>query len=230
MPFVVGVLDPCLPSAGPPRQEGSFFGVAVQPMVKVVDTVAHVVQSRVEQGSVRSTVVPRSIHHPKMGVAQGFDIRCRRAGIWRRPVMFDPHKDAVTFRHLITTHPHVHPGEVGQSRGLGDGEGVVKPALIQPPVRIDAQQDKGIFMPKRHLVKFSSHTRMHQGGVPRGIPQREVQGLVVVKKFTRTEFLMQVDGGGVASVVRPRGDAVHNPCAEPGLQHLRFKERRHVHP
>ena len=39
---------------------------------------------------------------------------------------------------------------------------------------------------------------------------------------------MQVKGGGEASVVRGGGDAVHDPCAEPGLQDLGVEKGRQI--
>ena len=139
-------------------------------------------------------------------------------------------QDAVTFRDVVAPHAHVHPRQVAQARGLGDGEGVVQAALVEPSVGIQANQDEGLFVLERDLVKLATDTGMHQRGVPLRVPQRHVEGLVFVEARARAELLVQVQRCGKAAVLGRCAHAVDDPRAEPGLQGLRFKEGSQIFP
>ena len=228
MPGVVRMLDPWGARPGPPSQEPALFRVAIQSVVEVVFVVADVGEAGVQVRGSRGAVLPRAVHHPKVAVAQRLHVRGGRTFVGGCPMVFHTHQDAVAFRNGVASHTHVHPRHAGEAGGLGDGEGVVQAALVQPAVGVEPQQHVGLFMPKRDLVKLSTDPGVHKRGVPVGVPDGEVQGLVVVKPGAGAELLVQVKGGGEASVVWRRGDAVHDPRAEPRLQDLGVEKGRQI--
>ena len=222
------MLDPWRARPGAPNQEPALFRVAIQSVVEVVFVVADIGESGVQVRGSWGAVFPRAVHHPKVAVAQRLHIGGGRTFVRRSPVVFHTHQDAVALRNGVAPHTHVHPWHAVEACGLGDGEGVVQAALVQPAVGVEPQQHMGFFVPKRDLVKLSTDTGVHKRGVPVGVPDGEVQGFVVVEPGAGAELLVQVKGGGEAPVVRGGGDAVHDPRAEPRLQDLGVEKGRQI--
>ena len=223
-------MDPRCTSARPPREEGALFCVPIEPGVEVGVVVADVVESGVQEGRAVAALFPRAVHHPKVGVAQTLHILCRRTLIWGGPVVLHADQDAVFFGDVVAPHTHVYPWQVAQARWLRDGEGVVKAALVELSISIQAEQDEGFFVLKGDLVKLSSDAGVHQRGVPLGVPQRHVQGLVFVEARARAQLLVQVQRRGKATILGPCTHTVNDPSAEPGLQGLCFEEGGQIFP
>ena len=139
-------------------------------------------------------------------------------------------QDAVSLGDVVASHAHVHPRQVAQARGFGDGEGVVQAALVESPVCIQANQDEGLLVLEGDLVKLATDTGMHQRGVPLRVPQRHIQGLVFVEARACAQLLVQVQRRGKAAVLGRCAHAVDDPCAEPGLQGLCFEEGGQIFP
>ena len=143
-------------------------------------------------------------------------------------MVFYPHQNAVAFRDFVAPHAHVHPVEVAQPCGLGDGKRVVQPPLVEAPVGVHPQKDKRLLVPKRHGIVLPTHPSVNQGGVPVRVPERQVERFVFMEVGACPELLVKVHRGGVASVFRTCGQAVHHPRAEPRLQDLSLEERREI--
>ena len=221
-------MNPRITSLRSPRKKGPFLGFPEKVNVEIGGFYASVYEPGIENGCVAIVIVPRAVHHPKMGGAQFVEVECRGPLVWRGPVVFDSDKNAVTFCDFVTPHAHVHPRQVTEPCGFGDRERMVEAALVEPAIRIEPKQDIGLLMPKCDLVKLSTHPGMDERRVPLRIPHGHIQGFVFVVIGAGAQFLLEVQRRGKTPIRRSSGHTVDHPCAESWLQCLGFEKWREV--